>query len=37
MKNSSTSIKEAANIITERDNNNSGVAFELSKLLGIEV
>lgn len=37
MKNSSTSIKEVANIITDRDNNNSGVAFELGKILGIEV
>ena len=35
MKNGSTLVREAANIITERDNNNSGVAFELRKILDI--
>ena len=37
MKNATSTVKEAANVISERDNNNSGVAFELSKILGIEV
>lgn len=37
MKNATSTVKEAANVITERDNNNSGVAFELSRILGVEV
>ena len=37
MKNATPLVKEAANVISERDNNNSGVAFELSRILGIEL
>lgn len=33
MKNASQEVKNAADIITEKDNNNSGVAFELKKIL----
>jgi hypothetical protein len=35
MKNGSSLIKEVADIISERDNENSGVAFELKKILNI--
>lgn len=37
MKNATSTVKDAANVITEKDNNNSGVAFELSRILGVEV
>lgn len=35
MRNGSSLVQKAANLITERDNNNSGVSFELSKIFGI--
>ncbi|NLJ78987.1 MAG: Cof-type HAD-IIB family hydrolase [Tissierellia bacterium] len=35
MKNAGARVKQVADIITERDNNQSGVAFELKKLLNI--
>lgn len=35
MKNASEGVKRVANIITEKDNNESGVAFELRKILGL--
>lgn len=35
MKNATEGTKQVADIITERDNNESGVAFELRKLLGM--
>lgn len=35
MKNGNSIIKEGANIITEKDNNNSGVAFELKRVLSL--
>ncbi|TJX14192.1 Cof-type HAD-IIB family hydrolase [Tissierella creatinini] len=35
MKNGSKLMLEAADLITERDNNNSGVAYELRKVLGL--
>lgn len=35
MKNASEGVKEVANIITEKDNNESGVAFELKKILNL--
>lgn len=35
MKNGSDLVKDAAKIITERDNNNSGVSFELRRILDI--
>lgn len=37
MKNASEGVKEVADIITEYDNNNSGLARELKKLLDIKV
>lgn len=37
MKNGSSLIKDVADIISERDNEESGVAFELQKLLDLEV
>lgn len=36
MNNGTSLLKEAANITTEYDNNNSGVAFELRKVLNIK-
>ena len=33
MKNASKNVKSVADIITEKDNNKSGVAFELKKIL----
>ena len=33
MKNASEGVKKVANVITEKDNNESGVAFELKKIL----
>lgn len=35
MKNSSSTVKSAAKLITEKDNNNSGVGFELKRVLNI--
>lgn len=35
MKNGSKLVLEAADLITERDNNHSGVAYELRKVLGL--
>lgn len=35
MKNASLSVKAVANIITKKDNNESGVAFELKRVLNI--
>lgn len=35
MKNGSVLMRDAADLITQRDNNNSGVAFELRRILGI--
>ncbi|CCQ98607.1 putative Cof-like hydrolase [[Clostridium] ultunense Esp] len=35
MKNASERVKKVANIITEKDNNESGVAFELRKILDL--
>lgn len=36
MKNGSSLMLEAADLVTERDNNESGVAYELRKILGLK-
>lgn len=36
MNNGSMLVRKAANLITKRDNNNSGVSFELSRILDIK-
>ena len=35
MKNGSLSVKSVADIITKKDNNESGVAFELKRVLNV--
>ena len=35
MKNASERVKEVADIISEKDNNESGVAFELKRVLNL--
>lgn len=35
MKNASKDVKSVADIITEKDNNDSGVAFELKRVLNL--
>ena len=35
MKNASQQVKKVADIITEKDNNQAGVAFELRKILNL--